>query len=907
MRASDAVLRIDPEGRLCWERGVVVEGWGEVRRREVEMAFGASEADGLLALAGLAGEGELPVEVRWWRGLGRRFLTKACHLPGLAGGSGWGEGVPVPGEEELAGMVATAPAVGGMEYLSAGLLEEKWAGMNRVMGERSAGKDVAMVLAAIHPGWRMVGRVTLHLAENRKDAERPFAFLATAARGMDGEGKTQYVPLGQALKDAAAADDKGALQTLLGPLDRAAVASGWLREMVESRRVFQVLAWTAEEAWEFLREIPRFEETGLMVRVPDWWSGGRGRTRVVAQVTVESGGRRGGMGEEAVLRFDVRAAAGGAVLTEAELERIMSSEAPLVSLKGQWVEVDRKKLREAMERWQMAAAANARGIPFHVGMRMLSGLGGGLPSLPAEEEGGWSETVAGGELEARLEGLRGLRDAGKVELPEVPGLLAELRSYQRAGTAWVRQLTGAGMGACLADDMGLGKTLQVIAWLLVRRAEWPEGKVRVPSLLVVPASLLGNWTREIRKFAPGLGYVVGHRSAMEGAEWRRFNEGTHGVLRSGDLVITTYTVLTRIEALAGVEWDAVILDEAQAVKNPGTAQARAVKSLMAGCRVALTGTPVENRLTDLWSLFDFLNPGLLGSAADFGALTKRLEKHPEGMAPLRRLVQPFILRRMKTDPGIAPELPAKTEMPSWCLLSRRQVVLYQRAVNAMAKELAAAEDPVARQGVVLGSLLRLKQICNHPSLFSGDAVYDAADSGKFGRLAEICQEIASRGERVLVFTQFREMTGPLAAHLETVWGVPGLVLHGGTPVVQRQQLVERFQAAGGPPFFVISVKAGGTGLTLTAASHVIHFDRWWNPAVEDQATDRAYRIGQSRPVMVHKFICEGTLEERIDYLIRDKKRLATEVLEDRDGSAGMLLAMSDEELLGMVQLQRREE
>jgi non-specific serine/threonine protein kinase len=223
----------------------------------------------------------------------------------------------------------------------------------------------------------------------------------------------------------------------------------------------------------------------------------------------------------------------------------------------------------------------------------------------------------------------------------------------------------------------------------------------------------------------------------------------------------------------------------------------------------------------------------------------------------------------------------------------------------MAKELAAADDPVQRQGVVLGSLLRLKQICNHPSLFSGDAVYDAADSGKFGRLAEICQEIASRGERVLVFTQFREMTGPLAAHLESVWGVPGLVLHGGTPVVQRQQLVERFQAAGGPPFFVISVKAGGTGLTLTAASHVIHFDRWWNPAVEDQATDRAYRIGQTRPVMVHKFICEGTLEERIDYLIGDKKRLATEVLEDRDGSAGMLLAMSDEELLGMVQLQRR--
>jgi non-specific serine/threonine protein kinase len=373
-------------------------------------------------------------------------------------------------------------------------------------------------------------------------------------------------------------------------------------------------------------------------------------------------------------------------------------------------------------------------------------------------------------------------------------------------------------------------------------------------------------------------------------------------LNEGALIITTYTMAGKLPALQETPWDVAVLDEAQAIKNAGTAQARGVKGLNARFRIALTGTPVENRLDDLWSLFDFLNPGLLGTPRRFAEAVRSMTKAAQGYAPLRQLVRPYILRRMKTDPGVAPDLPKKSEVAAFCQLSKRQGTLYQRAVQALKQELAQAEGGIQRSGVVLATLMKLKQICNHPSLWSGDAVYAPADSGKFGRLAEICQEIADRQERMLVFTQFAEMTRPLAEFLGGIFGRPGLVLHGGTPVGQRTGLVEQFQSPGGPPFFVISVKAGGAGLNLTAASHVVHFDRWWNPAVEDQATDRAYRIGQEKNVLVHKFVCQGTMEERIDELIREKRKLATDILGEEEGAARMLTEMTDDELLQFVRM-----
>jgi SNF2 family DNA or RNA helicase len=366
--------------------------------------------------------------------------------------------------------------------------------------------------------------------------------------------------------------------------------------------------------------------------------------------------------------------------------------------------------------------------------------------------------------------------------------------------------------------------------------------------------------------------------------------------------VTTYGLTHRLGWLGEIEWPLVILDEAQAIKNPGAKQARAVKAIRSRSRVALTGTPVENRLSDLWSLFDFLNPGLLGSGRAFATFAKQLAARGAGFTPLRELTRPYILRRLKTDRRVIDDLPDKTEVSAYCVLSKAQAALYQESVKRLADTLAGLDggSAIERRGVVLTYLMRLKQICNHPSQWLRDGAWAPEASGKFARLRELGEVIADKQEKALIFTQFREMTEPLAAYLETVFGHRGLVMHGATAVGARRDLVARFQDDPRVPFFVLSLKAGGTGLNLTAASHVIHFDRWWNPAVEDQATDRAFRIGQKKNVLVHKFVCRGTVEEKIDALIASKQHMAREVLEA--GGEALLTEMSDAELLRVVSL-----
>jgi non-specific serine/threonine protein kinase len=570
-----------------------------------------------------------------------------------------------------------------------------------------------------------------------------------------------------------------------------------------------------------------------------------------------------------------------------------------VLLRGKWVEVDRARMARTMEQFQAAEQLAARdGLSFAEAMRMLAGAavtGDGAAAADTD----WARVTAGPWLEQTLKALRA--PAGE-DVDPGSMLRGTLRPYQKAGTQWLHLLAGLGLGACLADDMGLGKTIQVLLLLLMENARDQKARPAKahPSLLVAPASLLGNWAAEIEKFAPSLKAVIVHPSAMPTDQVKAF---TAQRAADHDLVITSYGSLLRIPVFAGTDWRFVILDEAQAIKNPNARQTRAAKALKAGARIALTGTPVENHLGDLWSIFDFINPGLLGSAKEFSRYAKGLaDRTHNPYGPLRELVRPYILRRMKTDKSIIADLPDKTEIKALCGLSRRQAALYGQAVDELAGRLEVSEG-IQRKGVVLAMLMRLKQICNHPSQWLGDNAWAEQDSGKWTRLREIADVVATRQEKMLVFTQFREMTAPLAAFLGQVFGRPGLALHGATAVRDRKALVQRFQDNETVPFFVLSLKAGGSGLTLTAASHVVHFDRWWNPAVETQATDRAFRIGQKKNVLVHKFVCRGTVEERIDALIDSKKGLSDELL--AGGDEINLTEMTNDDIMRMVSLDLR--
>jgi SNF2 family DNA or RNA helicase len=626
-----------------------------------------------------------------------------------------------------------------------------------------------------------------------------------------------------------------------------------------------------------------------------WASGRPLRPKVRATV----GGRVPSvLGKDALLDFQVELTLGEERLTASEIRALLKGSDGLQFLRGRWVEVDREKLTKLIEKFRkVEAAAAAGGLPFADAMRLVAGVAVEEEELGDQPDPDWSTVSAGPWLAETLEGLRSPDGLARID----PGaaLKATLRPYQQAGVRWLYLLHRLGLGACLADDMGLGKTIQVLALLLIlkyeSKAQRTATPTRAPSLLVAPASLLANWAAEIERFAPMLRFLIAHPSAASAADLKAM---TPKSLAEIDLVITSYGALLRYDWLSSAPWRVAVIDEAQAIKNPGAKQTRAVKKLIAHTRIALTGTPVENRLSDLWSIFDFTHPGLLGTGQAFGRYTKRLAE-ARSYGALRELVRPYILRRLKTDKSVIADLPDKTEMKAFCYLSAMQAALYQTAVEELADVLGRAEG-MGRKGVVLAFLMRFKQICNHPSQWLGDAAWAEVDSGKFARLRELADVIAAKQEKMLVFTQFREATQPIAAFLGNVFGREGLVLHGGTPVSKRKELVRRFQEDELTPFFVLSLKAGGAGLNLTAASHVVHFDRWWNPAVENQATDRAFRIGQSRNVLVHKFVCRGTVEDKIDQLIESKQTLVKDVLEG--GKELQLTELSDKELLKLVAL-----
>jgi len=883
-------IRLTPSGQLRWQ-GVS----GEPQPPEfakLQKSFEQDWPQGLFKLAADKYKTTNSLTLGYWQGLAENYLTALCHIPESVDDIV----VEPPSDSVFSTLLLSAPPMSGGEYLTLSVLREIWISLsrwgNQVIG--SAG-GLANFLQTHAPKWHQVGQVCFHLAENKSNEAYPFAFLATYSTGFGSGGRVKHIPLRRAMEQYAGAKNRSALIKLLSPVEQASKQIDWVGRLVDSGEIYQPLAWPAYFAHKFLQTVPSLEDCGLTVRIPNWW-----KKRPRPQVSVTIGQKRKSkFGVDALLDFNVAVALDGETLSADEIKDILAGGDGLVLVKGQWIEVDREKLQEAIDHWQgLQKEAENGEISFIEGMRLLAGASSDLANdEQANLEKQWVHISAGGALR---EILSGLREPANLESVKIGSQLkTKLRPYQQRGLAWLRFLAELGLGACLADDMGLGKTIQVLALLLYNQQNKTKKKTK-PSLLVVPASLLSNWRKESERFTPSLNLTFLHPAETDRRRLEKIAKNPDKALAQSDLLITTYSMLTRQGWLEDIDWQLVILDEAQAIKNPSTRQSKAAKKLSARSRIILTGTPVENRLGDLWSLFDFLNPGLLGSANVFKKFVKGLQEREDNQfAPLRQLVQPYILRRLKTDRKIITDLPDKIETPCYCKLSKQQVKLYEQTVRTLKSTLEDA-DGIARRGMVLQSLMRLKQICNHPSQLTGDGDYVASDSGKFLRLGEICDEIASRQEKALIFTQFREITDSLANYLATVFGRTGVILHGGTAVKKRQALVEQFQSDDGPPFFILSLKAGGTGLNLTAACHVIHFDRWWNPAVENQATDRAFRIGQKHNVLVHKFITTGTVEEKIDAMITEKQKMADEILSS--GKEVNLTELPDDEILRMVSL-----
>ncbi len=678
-------------------------------------------------------------------------------------------------------------------------------------------------------------------------------------------------------------------ERLLTDLGKASRLFPALEQSLQTARPSELLLST-EEVYSFLREsAPLLEQSGFGVLVPAWWQKPAARLGVKLKLKARANAQisTGLMGLESVIDYDWTAAIGDTTLTAKEFERLVRLKRPLVQVRGQWVELRPEEVEKAIAFFRKKRASGQMSLTEALRLGLGQEISEvGLPVISIEGEG-WLDDM-----------LKRLSNPAALSLIEPPrSFHGQLRPYQQKGLSWLAFLKKLGLGACLADDMGLGKTIELISLLLHDR----ENGVQIsgPTLLICPMSIVGNWQRELQRFAPSLSVMVHH------GHDRLAGEAFVGEARRHDVVITTYALALRDkEDLRSLDWEYVVVDEAQNIKNEAAKQTQAIKSLNAQHRIALTGTPVENRLAELWSIMEFLNPGYLGPGQDFRkqfALPIERYHNAEKAETLKRLVQPFVLRRLKTDKAIIQDLPDKMEMKVFCNLTQEQASLYEAVVQEMMEKIEEA-DGIERRGLVLAALMKLKQVCNHPAHFIGDGSRLAGRSGKLARLEEMLEEVLAEGDKALIFTQFAEMGALLRQHLQETLGCEVLFLHGGTNKKQRDLMVQRFQEEKrGAPIFILSLKAGGVGLNLTAANHVFHFDRWWNPAVENQATDRAFRIGQQSKVQVHKFVCVGTLEERIDAMIEQKKELAERII---GSGENWLTELSTAELKDLFRLSR---
>ena len=740
----------------------------------------------------------------------------------------------------------------------------------QTISEISGQELLSDVIESLYAKQFAANTIKFSIEETPQNSEAPYKLYITCGY------KNKDVPLCEAIKKLG--DDISTRDTVAAVIKKIAVRSSLISQAYNDGNIKDCITLSHETIYTFLKEHELYENLGISCRVPKKLKWRRSALSLNISMKQKSGIQ---LGTDSITDFDINLSIEGEKLTDKEIEELLESNSEVFQFRGEWVEFKHKEMCSCLKAYENLLLKNKNGV-FSLSEAMQAFLS--PDSMNDDEEDFYAPEVTFNNEEwlshisDSINADEHLLDISKPSST----FTASLRPYQIVGVNWLNKMRRMQLGACLSDDMGLGKTLQVIAVL-----EQLRNKGAGASLIVLPASLLQNWQDELTRFAPLVKFRILHSS---------YGNMNISPLEDTNVYITTYAMLARLPQIKKKVWECVILDEAQAIKNPRTLQSKASKQLKANFRIAMTGTPIENSISDLISIFEFLNPQFFGNSLEI--LSD--ENDPDIVTKkLKNFAKPFILRRLKTDKNIIDDLPDKIEMKSYCNLTQRQAVLYKQIINALCDELSDTHG-IERRGLVLSSILKLKQICNHPDQYIGNGAYLQSESGKMSRLVEICEDIKNRNERVLVFTQFKEMCEPLNNILREVFNKEGLIINGSVNISERGKIVEKFNNSDEYiPYIVLSLRAGGVGLNLTAANHVIHFDRWWNPAVENQATDRSFRIGQVNNVIVHKLICKGTLEEKIDRMIDQKSNIAMDIVENDT----KITELSNEELIALLHME----
>ena len=680
------------------------------------------------------------------------------------------------------------------------------------------------------------------------------------------ENVVKHFPLKYALKEYKNSIEK--LQKLTDVIYKISKKSLLIKKLVESGEIFSPIYLSEEEAYQILNEISLYESNGIVCRIPNWWEQRNENTSIKIDIEQRKRDSFGYFKPINLVNVSPSMYYNDIQISDTEIDILLNQTEGLSFFKGKWVEINNKKLKELLIAYN---ELKEDGTTLKEVLKINSKTNSKISNINIEfNNEDWLCKIAEKNLEMYPE---------IIKIPDT--FKGTLRPYQNEAYKWLLAMSQYNFGVCLADDMGLGKTVEILAFLETYR-KMSDKKV----LLIVPSSLLNNWENEIKKFTPELDYYIAKK--IDSDYWK---------IKNSFLTITTYQISQKLSLIYDLNWGIVILDEAQAIKNPEAIQSRKIKSIHRDMSIAMTGTPIENNLLNLWSIFDFLNAGLLGSQNEFRKNYDIKDSSLKNISSLSRIIKPFILRRLKSDKQIISDLPEKNENNIYIELSKKQIILYKEVVSEISNRSLTEENIFTQKRIILTTILHLKQICNHPSQYTGEDNFDINDSGKFMALKDICEIIFEKREKVLIFTQFKEITKPLNNVLKEIFKKDGFIITGDTSTPKRNEYIEKFQNED-IPYMILTLKTAGVGLNLTSAENVIHFDRWWNPAVENQATDRTYRIGQKKNINVYKFISKNTIEEIICSLLDEKTKLSNSVIDNIDNS--ILKKLSYEELIEAI-------